>query len=57
MPRVEIHLSDVDARAAASETEAWRATSVVRPVVDHVVSGQGAEGYRDALRWVRARLR
>jgi shikimate kinase/3-dehydroquinate synthase len=57
MPRVEIHLSDVDARAAASEAEAWRATSVVRPVVDHVVSGQGAEGYRDALRWVRARLR
>ena len=53
MPRVEIHLSDVEARAAA---EPWRGTSVIRPVVDHVVSGEGAEGYRTALRWVRAKL-
>lgn len=50
LPRVEVHLSDIDSR------EEWRRTSVVRPVVDHVVSGQGAEGYRDALRWIRSQL-
>lgn len=50
-PRVEVHLSDIEAR------EEWRSVSVIRPVVDHVVSGQGAEGYRDALRWVREQLR
>ena len=54
MPRVEVHLSDVEARAA---DEPWRATSVIRPAVDHVISGHGADGYRDALRWVRERLR
>ncbi len=51
MPRVEIHLSDIEAR------EEWRHTSVIRPAVDHVVTGQGADGYRDALRWVREQLR
>ncbi|MCW2923386.1 MAG: 3-dehydroquinate synthase [Thermoleophilia bacterium] len=51
VPRVEVHLSDVDAR------EEWRRTSVIRPVVDHVVSGRGADGYRDALRWIATRLR
>ncbi|MCW2949630.1 MAG: aroB, partial [Thermoleophilia bacterium] len=51
LPRVEVHLSDVAARP-----EEWRHTSVIRPVVDHVVSGRGADGYRDALRWVRAEL-
>jgi 3-dehydroquinate synthetase/3-dehydroquinate dehydratase/shikimate kinase len=50
MPRVEVHLSDIAAR------EEWRAESVIRPVVDHVVSGRGADGYRDALHWVRERL-
>jgi 3-dehydroquinate synthetase/3-dehydroquinate dehydratase/shikimate kinase len=50
LPRVEIHLSDIEAR------EAWRHTSVIRPAVDHVITGQGGEGYRDALRWVRAQL-
>lgn len=50
MPRVEVHLSDVEAR------EEWRRTSVIREVVDHVVSGQGADGYREALRWVRGHL-
>lgn len=54
MPRVEVHLSDVEARAAQ---EQWRGTSVIRPVVDHVVTGRGADGYRDALRWVREQLR
>ena len=51
VPRVEVHLSDVDAR------EEWRRTSVIRPVVDHVVSGRGADGYREALAWIRAELR
>jgi 3-dehydroquinate dehydratase-2 len=51
MPRVEIHLSDVESR------EEFRRTSVIRPAVDHVVSGQGAEGYREALQWVREQLR
>ncbi|MCW2974048.1 MAG: 3-dehydroquinate synthase, partial [Thermoleophilia bacterium] len=51
MPRVEVHLSDVESRE-----EPWRHESVIRPVVDHVVSGQGADGFRDALRWVREEL-
>jgi 3-dehydroquinate dehydratase len=50
LPRVEVHLSDIDAR------EEWRRTSVIRPVVDHVVTGEGADGYRIALRWVREQL-
>jgi 3-dehydroquinate dehydratase len=51
---VEVHLSDVEARAAQ---EPWRAESVIRPVVDHVITGAGADGYRDALKWVRGNLR
>ena len=51
VPRVEVHLSDIDAR------EEWRRVSVIRPVVDHVITGHGSDGYRDALRWVRAQLR
>jgi shikimate kinase/3-dehydroquinate synthase len=50
MPRVEIHLSDIEVR------EEWRRTSVIRPAVDHAISGRGVDGYRDALRWVRGRL-
>lgn len=50
VPRVEVHLSDVDSR------EEWRRTSVIRPAVDHVVSGKGADGYREALRWIRQQL-
>ncbi len=56
MPRVEVHLSDVNARAAASPDDAWRATSVIRPAVDHVITGDGADGYRAALRWIRDHL-
>lgn len=51
VPRVEVHLSDVESR------EEWRRQSVIRPAVDHVVAGEGAAGYRSALRWVRERLR
>lgn len=43
LPAVEVHLSSVDAR------EEWRRVSVVRDLCIAVVSGQGAEGYREAL--------
>jgi len=43
LPAVEVHLSNVD------EREPWRAVSVVRDLVIACVSGQGAEGYREAL--------
>ena len=51
LPAVEVHLSDVDSR------EEWRHESVIRAAVDHVVSGEGAEGYRTAMRWVSQQLR
>lgn len=44
---VEVHLSDVDSR------EPWRQESVIADVADHRISGRGADGYRDALAWVR----
>jgi shikimate kinase/3-dehydroquinate synthase len=50
LPRVEVHLSDITAR------EPWRAESVITPAVDHVISGHGADGYREALEWVAARI-
>lgn len=50
VPRVEIHLSDVDAR------EEWRSESVISPVVDHRISGTGSSGYAQALDWVAAQL-
>jgi 3-dehydroquinate dehydratase-2 len=43
LPAVEVHLSKVD------EREAWRQVSVVRDLVLACVSGQGVEGYREAL--------
>jgi 3-dehydroquinate dehydratase-2 len=43
LPAVEIHLSKID------EREAWRSVSVVRDLVIACVSGQGVEGYREAL--------
>jgi 3-dehydroquinate dehydratase II len=50
MPAVEVHLSEVD------EREAWRRTSVLEGLVVAVVSGQGAEGYRQALEILNDRL-
>jgi 3-dehydroquinate dehydratase-2 len=44
LPAVEIHLSDVGAR------EAWRQVSVLSDVVIATVTGQGVDGYREALR-------
>jgi len=50
VPAVEVHLSDVHAR------EAWRAVSVLTPVCLATVSGQGVEGYGEALGRLRAAL-
>lgn len=43
LPAVEVHLSDVDAR------EAWRRVSVLEGLTAGRVTGQGPEGYREAL--------
>jgi 3-dehydroquinate dehydratase-2 len=43
LPAVEVHLSNVDTR------EEWRRVSVIRDLCVATVSGQGAEGYREAL--------
>jgi len=43
LPAVEVHLSNID------EREPWRSVSVVRDLVLACVSGQGVEGYREAL--------
>jgi 3-dehydroquinate dehydratase-2 len=43
LPTVEVHLSDVGGR------EEWRRRSVLEGLVVDVVSGQGPEGYRQAL--------
>jgi 3-dehydroquinate dehydratase-2 len=45
--KVEVHLSNVHARE-----EGWRRVSVVSPVVDAVVAGMGAYGYRAAIEFV-----
>ena len=43
LPAVEVHLSDVKAR------ESFRGHSVISEVCVATVSGQGVDGYRDAL--------
>jgi 3-dehydroquinate dehydratase-2 len=50
LPAVEVHLSDVDHR------EEWRRVSVIRDLCLATVSGQGAEGYREALARLKAEL-
>lgn len=50
LPAVEVHLSDVSAR------EPWRQVSVLEGLVVGMVSGKGAEGYRDALALLREEL-
>ncbi|MEA2332756.1 MAG: 3-dehydroquinate dehydratase [Thermoleophilaceae bacterium] len=50
LPAVEVHLSAVD------EREEWRRTSVIRDLCVGVVSGKGADGYRDALAMLEERL-
>ena len=46
-PVIEVHLSDVEQR------EQWRRTSVIADVVDRRISGQGPDGYRQALEAIR----
>jgi 3-dehydroquinate dehydratase-2 len=43
LPAVEVHLSSVESR------EPWRRVSVIRDLCLATVSGQGVEGYREAL--------
>jgi 3-dehydroquinate dehydratase-2 len=43
LPAVEVHLSDVQSR------EEWRRVSVIGELCLATVSGQGPEGYREAL--------
>jgi 3-dehydroquinate dehydratase-2 len=50
LPAVEIHLSDIDAR------EEWRRHSVIRDLCIGRVSGQGPEGYREALALLKEAL-
>ena len=48
-PVVEVHLSAIEQR------EEWRRSSVVSDVVTHRISGQGADGYRQALEYLKER--
>jgi 3-dehydroquinate dehydratase-2 len=50
LPAVEVHLSDVEHR------EEFRRVSVIRDLCIATVSGQGAEGYREALARLKAEL-
>jgi 3-dehydroquinate dehydratase-2 len=51
LPAVEIHLSDVDAR------EPWRRESVIRDLCVGRITGQGADGYREALECLQTELK
>jgi 3-dehydroquinate dehydratase II len=50
LPAVEVHLSDINAR------EEFRRTSVISDLCLATVSGQGAEGYREALARLKQEL-
>ena len=50
VPVVEVHLSDVQSR------EDWRRNSVFEGLVLGVVSGKGADGYREALEMLKEEL-
>jgi 3-dehydroquinate dehydratase-2 len=50
LPAVEVHLSDVDSR------EEWRRISVITELCIGRVSGQGPDGYRQALSLLRDEL-
>jgi 3-dehydroquinate dehydratase II len=47
VPAVEVHLSDVQSR------EEWRRVSVFEGLVIGTVSGQGPDGYREALEMLK----
>jgi 3-dehydroquinate dehydratase-2 len=48
IPIVEVHLSDIEHRP-----EKWRHTSVVAPLAAKRILGKGADGYRDALEYLK----
>jgi 3-dehydroquinate dehydratase II len=50
LPAIEVHLSDVESR------EDWRRVSVFDGLVLRKISGQGADGYREALAALAAEL-
>jgi 3-dehydroquinate dehydratase-2 len=50
VPTVEVHLSDITAR------EEWRRNSVFEGLVLGVVSGNGPDGYREALEMLKREL-
>ena len=50
LPAVEVHLSDIEHR------EEWRQVSVVRDLCVATVSGQGPEGYHEALARLKVEL-
>ena len=50
LPSVEVHLSDIESR------EEWRRRSVIGELCVARVSGRGVEGYRDALKQLKAAL-
>jgi 3-dehydroquinate dehydratase-2 len=51
LPAVEMHISAID------EREEWRRRSVIRDLCLGVVSGKGAEGYRDGIEMLADELR
>jgi 3-dehydroquinate dehydratase-2 len=50
LPTVEVHLSDIEHR------EEFRKVSVIRDLCIATVSGQGVEGYREALARIKREL-
>jgi len=50
LPAVEVHISDIQAR------EPWRSQSVISELCVATISGQGVEGYREALVRLRSEL-
>jgi 3-dehydroquinate dehydratase-2 len=50
LPAVEVHISDV------SNREEWRQRSVIKSLCLETVSGQGADGYRVALKRLHREL-
>ena len=50
LPAVEVHISDVDAR------EPFRQISYAGMYCEKTIKGQGLEGYRQAIRYLKERL-
>lgn len=49
LPKVEIHISDINAR------EEFRKVSVTAPACDHQIVGKGLPGYLLAMEWMMGR--